>query len=753
MGIKKHLSIKIKGFVQGLGFRPFVYRLAKQYQQSGWVLNSSQGLAISLEGDEGKQQGFLIDLQDKLPPYADIQSLSITSKTIQNFEKFSIKSSVTEGDKSAFVLPDISPCKECLTDLFNSESRFYRYPFTSCCYCGPRYSIIKQQPYDRIRTSMAPFLACDKCLAEYSTIDDRRFHSQTIACPACGPQLSLLDKDGNSIKQGDQALTRAIDYLKQGKVVAIKGVGGFQLLVDASHSEAVNQLRTAKQRAEKPFALMVKDLASAKQLCQITEVEKQTLTSHTRPIVLLKRLNNQLIAEAVAPNNTLLGIMLPASPLHYLLAYDFKTALVVTSGNSKGEPLCITEQQALNSLSGIADFFLTHNREISRPLDDSISRVINNKATLLRRARGFTPMPITIDQALPDQIAVGGQMKNTLAVSQGNQLILSQHIGGLESLNSQRQFQQTLTDLQRFYSISAETVIHDLHPDYHSTIIAKQLTINKKAIQHHQAHILSCMAEHQLKIPVLGFAWDGTGLGFDNTIWGGECFVVNESGFYRYAHFKTFALVGGDKAASEPRRSALGMLYAIYADDLFNDQQINVLSAFSAQELKLLQQSLNKKINTLDTSSVGRLFDGVSSLLGLCHINAFEGQAAILLEQAASVVNTEDSYPFKVLEGQSLIIDWQSMVIEILADLPQLSKNTIAAKFHNTLANIMLEIANQSQQQTIVLSGGCFQNAYLTECCIKKLETAGFTVYTHEKIPPNDGGLALGQLYSAVLTG
>ncbi len=736
-----------------MGFRPFVYHLAKRHRQNGWVANSCHGVSITIEGSASLQHQFLFDLQNQLPPLATIDSLSIQKKPLVHFITFEIKSSLTDSAHSAFVLPDISPCQDCITDLFNPQSRFYRYPFTSCCHCGSRYSIMTQLPYDRIRTSMATFSACKNCLADYSSPENRRFHSQTIACSSCGPQLNLIDNSGNKIALAEKALIKTIDYLKQGKIIAIRGVGGFQLMVDASNSNAVKQLRLRKQRPEKPFALMVKNLASAKLLCQISKTEELAFTSYASPIVLLKRLKTSHIAHAVAPNNNVLGVMLPASSLHHLLVNDFNRPLVATSGNRSDEPICITDAQALNKLADIADFFLSHDREIIRPLDDSIIRVINNKPTVLRRARGFVPMPITISQSLPEQLAVGGQMKNTVAVSQGNQLILSQHLGELDCLASQNLFQQTLVDLQHFYSIAPEAVIHDLHPDYHSTMMANQLSIKKKAVQHHHTHILSCMAEHDLQPPVLGFAWDGTGLGLDNTIWGGECFQLSEQNFQHYARFKPFPLVGGDKAAKEPRRSALGLLYEIYSNHIFKHKNLDFLSSFSQQEKHLLQQSLNKQLNTPYTSSVGRLFDGVSSLLGLCHINNFEGQAAMLLEQKTSLEVTDDSYSYLLLKNHPLIIDWQPMVIEILEDLTHLGKHKIAAKFHNTLAEIMLNLANQAQQKKIVLSGGCFQNAYLTERCIKKLETAGFTVYTHEKAPPNDGGLALGQLYSTVLTG
>lgn len=735
-----------------MGFRPFVYHLAKRHQQNGWIANTCHGVSTAIEGSASQQQLFLFDLQNQLPAFATIDSLTIQQKSLLNFSAFQIKSSLTDGANSAFVLPDISPCQDCISDIFNPQSRFYRYPFTSCCFCGPRYSIMLQQPYDRIRTSMAEFAPCAECLSEYSSAENRRFHSQTIACPNCGPQLSLLDGEGNVMEATEQALSSAIQLLKQGKIIAIKGVGGFQLIADAANPQAVEALRLRKQRPEKPFALMVENLESAKELCQINRTEQQALISSASPIVLLKRLDSMLIADTVAPGNSMLGIMLPASPLHHLLAHDFGKPLIATSGNRASEPICTTDQLALDRLGNIADFFLTHNRPIIRALDDLIVRNINKKTTVMRRARGYTPLPITISKSLPATLALGGQMKNTVAINQGNQLILSQHIGDLNSVNSQQQFQQSITDLQNFYSAKPRSVVHDLHPDYHSSIIASQQGINMIAVQHHHAHILSCMAEHDLQAPVLGFAWDGNGLGLDNTSWGGESFLLKGNSFNRFAYLRPFPLVGGDKAAKEPRRSALGLLYEMNPEQLLDDGKQGFLSAFTQQELNLLQQSLKKQLNCPYTSSIGRLFDAVSSLLGLCHINQFEGEAAILLEQLASTCISDESYPFSIEVKKAVFINWEPIILALLNDLKRLNNNMIAVKFHNTMAEITVEIAIHAKQKQIVLSGGCFQNAYLTERCVSKLEAAGFTVYSHEKIPPNDGGLALGQLYAKALT-
>jgi len=748
--VKKQLLIKLQGLIQGLGFRPFIYHLATKYQQNGWVANTNNGITLVIEGDSLQHDLFLFALQHQLPPFAKIDSISIQSQTPSNFNNFEIKPSSITGQKSAFILPDISPCTHCISDILNPESRFYRYAFTSCCYCGPRYSIMKQQPYDRIRTSMENFSPCSCCHADYQNPKDRRFHSQTIACPDCGPQLTLINNKTN-LSLNSPLLT-VIKLLKQGEIIALKGVGGFQLIVDANNNQAIERLRLKKQRPYKPFALLVNNIAEAQLLCQIKTSEQQSLSSYASPIVLLKRLQNCKISKSVAADTNLLGIMLPASPLHYLIANDFQQPLVITSGNKSHEPLCINDEQALEQLSHITDYFLTHTRDIIRPLDDSLVRVINNHESVLRRARGYTPLPIMTKKISNETLAVGGHLKNTVGISLGNQLILSQHLGDLESLASQRLFQQTLIDLQQFYSIAPTTIVHDLHPDYHSTQAAQTQPLKKQAIQHHHAHILACMAEHNLSPPLLGFAWDGTGLGLDNTFWGGESLLITAHGFHRLAHFKTFSLVGGNKSATEPRRSALGLLYNLYDNDLFN-KNFEFLSEFSTLELKLLQQSLNKQLNTHKTSSVGRIFDALSSILGLCHINQFEGQAAILLEQLAETVNSEQCYPVSLEGDNPIVIEWQSLFISLLADLNQLNKAEIARKFHNTLAEIILQISQKQQQQkqTIVLTGGCFQNALLTEICIKKLTNAGFSVYTHQKIPPNDGGLALGQLYAVNL--
>lgn len=743
-----HSQIEIFGIVQGVGFRPFVARLATHFFQKGWVKNTSTGVSISIEGLKAQQQKFLDALQNELPPFADISNLKITVLPLAYFEKFEIVPSIVDSQISAFSLPDIATCPECVADIFDPKSRYFRYPFTSCCSCGARYSIATRQPFDRKNTSMEEFKLCEDCTNEYQAIDNRRFHAQTLGCEKCGVQLSFCDELGNVLAKKEEALKLAVEQLKVGKIVAVKGIGGFQLLVDATNQDAVERLRERKKRPMKPFALMVQNLAQAQRLCEILECEQSSLCSPAAPIVLLKRREQIEIADSVAPQQKLLGVMLAYSPLHHLLLQDFGLPIVATSGNRSNEPICTDNEQALANLSGIADYFLLHNRAILRPLDDSIVREINGKITVLRRARGYAPLPIKLNPPQPpfssggEVLAVGGQMKNTVAISHENQAILSQHLGDLDSLATRQQFEKTLFDLQDSYAFKPVRVMHDLHSDYVSTQFASSLNIQKNAVQHHYAHALSCMAENNLEPPVLGIVWDGTGLGLDGTIWGGEFLQIHNTGFERFAYFKNFPLVGGSKAIQEPRRVALGLLFEIFGDVAFEMMDFG----FSETENSLLKIALSKNLNSPKTSSVGRLFDGVASLLELCYVNQYEGHAAMLLENCASECETTDFYNFEICEK---VIDWQSMILQLLEDKKTQSVNYCAAKFHNTLTKVCVEIANCAKQKNIVLSGGCFQNALLTKKVFDELTAANFVVHTHQNVPPNDGGLALGQLYAA----
>lgn len=731
--------------------RPFIANLAKLYAQNGWIANTAEGISIEIEGKSEFQNQFLDSLTSRLPPLASVVSMTVKKLPLSLFKNFVIKSSSADGAKSAFVLPDIATCPACIDDLFDPKSRFYRYPFTSCSHCGPRYSIMLDQPYDRNRTSMSPFVYCADCEQDYHNSENRRFHAQTIACPNCGPTMSLIDQKGSELAACNQALTLANRFLHQGKILAIKGIGGFQLMADATNQEAIEQLRIRKYRPQKPFALMVANLAAAERLCLISEIQRQALTAYSAPIVLLNKKIITAIADAVAPDLQQLGVMLAYSPLHHLLLHDFGKPLVATSGNRQNEPICIENNQALAQLSDIADYFLVHDRAILRPLDDSIVRVFNDKVSVLRRARGYVPMPIRLEnKALPTLLAVGGHLKNTVAVSTGRQIIVSQHLGDLDNETTQRQFESTITDLQHFYQIKPTKIIHDLHSAFtssqHAEKISQSVTqsIPTQAVQHHYAHVLSCMAEHNLEPPLLGIAWDGSGLGTDHTLWGGEFLRLDSKGFQRFGHFRSFSLPGGYKAILEPRRSALGILYELFPKHMFD---LNHLT-FSKQEQKLLTIALAKQFNCPHTTSVGRLFDACAALLGVCYVNDYEGQAAIALENCTAYRESDEYYPFQLLGSEPLNVDWQMIVENILQDIKLHSRELIAVKFHNTLSEIILAVALRANESTVVLSGGCFQNAYLVNKSVRKLKLAGFAVYCHEQIPPNDGGLAIGQLYA-----
>jgi hydrogenase maturation protein HypF len=556
------------------------------------------------------------------------------------------------------------------------------------------------------------------------------------------------------LAQNQNALTLAVNALQQGKIIALKGIGGFQLMVDASNAAAVQRLRQRKRRPSKPFALMLKNLAQAQTLCVLSDLEIQSLCSSSTPIVLAKRKGTNLdlyaIAPAVAPKQALLGIMLPCSGLHHLLLNALAAPVVATSGNRGDEPICIDNAQAFNALSDIADYFLVHDRAILRALDDSIVRVIARQPTVLRRARGFVPTPIPLSQPITPTLAVGGQQKNTIAIAQHSQIVLSQYLGDLTALASQQHYRATIADLSQLYGFTVQQVVCDTHPDYASTQYAQTLALPRYSVQHHHAHALACMAEHALTASVLAVTWDGTGLGEDNSLWGGEFLVISATGFERVAHYRPFALVGGEQAIKQPRRALLGLLFAWQGDKLFSDYQ-PLLTAFNDTELKLLRGLLNKSINCPITSSIGRLFDAFASLLNLCQLSEFEGQAAMAVEQCAMGEISNDYYAMPISNTAPFIIDWQDLLIAVLEDLKVISKAKIAAKLHYSLANSLFSIADKIQLNTIVLTGGCFQNAYLVEAIMQHPKAVHYKIYTHKNVPPNDGGLALGQIYSQVI--
>lgn len=742
--VHRNLILHIEGIVQGVGFRPFVYKLARELGLTGWVNNSAQGLHIELAGEENKLRMFINRLMIEKPAHANMTHIKQTWADYQYYADFTIRDSDNSGDKSAHLLPDLAICPECLQDILDCNNHRYHYPFTNCTHCGPRYSIIQTLPYDRTHTTMRDFTMCDSCLAEYENPLDRRFHAQPNACPDCGPQLALWDFHGNTIAIGEDALELAADAIRQKLIAALKGLGGFQFLVDAQNERAVQRLRDLKHRPHKPFATMFPSLEMINEYCHISSLEAETLTSSASPIVLLRQLESSPLAENVAPDNPYLGVMLPYTPLHVLMLQELNFPIVATSGNLSNEPICIDEYEALEHLSCIADVFLIHNRPIERPVDDSLVQIIDDELQILRRARGYAPLSIELPDAIPSTIAVGGHLKNTIAITHKDQLFLSQHIGDLENARTNETFQSTIADFESLYDITSQQIVYDLHPDYLSTQYAQASSLPAYGVQHHVAHVMSGILDNKLTGVVLGVAWDGTGYGTDQSIWGGEWFLVDGSTVERVAHLRPFALPGGEIAAREPRRSALGVLYETYGDDMFDIYQPPLWQAFSAQERKLLRSIMHKRINTPMTSSMGRLFDALASILNLCHISTFEGQAAMLVEFEAMKSHSTESYLFMFTDGE---IDWRPLVQCMVDDvLAEVSSADIARRFHNTLADVIIQVAQSVDTDKVLLTGGCFQNRLLSELVITGLRESHFTPYWHHQIPPNDGGIAVGQV-------
>jgi hydrogenase maturation protein HypF len=820
------LKLAVRGAVQGVGFRPFVFRLAGALGLAGWVRNSPQGVFIEVEGPRSALEQFLLRLERDKPPRSFIQSLEAVWLDGLGQDGFAIRASGTGGDKTALVLPDIAACPDCVREIFDPANRRYHYPFTNCTNCGPRFSLIEALPYDRAKTSMRIFKMCPACQAEYDDPRDRRFHAQPNACPVCGPRLefwergvhaaSTFDACGASqlnpglveqsprkraearapVARDHDALLSAADAIRQGRIIAVKGVGGFHLMVDARNETAVRCLRERKHREEKPFALMCPTLESVKSVCEVSALEERLLRSPEAPIVLLRRqaqISNLKfhIAPAVAPNNPNLGVMLPSNPLHHLLMAELGFPVVATSGNLSDEPICTDEREALERLRGIADAFLVHNRPIVRHVDDSIVRVMLGREMVLRRARGYAPLPIHLKSEIRNPksesvLAVGAHLKNSVALSVGEDVFLSQHIGDLETEQAHAAFERVAGDLPALYGAKPEVIAADLHPDYLSTKWAGQIAGTAPAersggafgfespnepapravsrfachrgpkliqVQHHIAHVLACMAENELAPPVLGVAWDGTGYGTDATIWGGEFFLVTDEEVKRIAHLRPFRLPGGDAAVREPRRAALGLLYELAGrdpDDLSRTRH-SIRSQFLPRELAALETMLDRGLNCPLTSSVGRLFDAVASLIGLRPTMRFEGQAAMELEFALAGIETDAAYELAIGNRQSAIeLDWAPMIEAILDDVKRgQTAGRISARFHNAMVEAIIAVAKQAGESRVALSGGCFQNRYLTERTVTRLREEGFQPYWHQRVPPNDGGIALGQIVAA----
>ncbi|HOE95072.1 MAG TPA: carbamoyltransferase HypF [Candidatus Sumerlaeota bacterium] len=744
------LRLAIRGAVQGIGFRPFLHRLARELDLTGWIANTGDGVVAELEGPADALAQALARVPAEAPPRAHIQSLEPTWLDAAGYGDLVIRPSLATAPRT-LIQPDIATCPQCLRELRDPADRRHRYPFINCALCGPRFTIIESLPYDRPHTTMRGFTMCERCRAEYGDPSDRRFHAQPIACPACGPQLALWSTAGRVLAQRGEALARAADLLRRGGILALKGLGGFQLLVDARDEAGVARLRRLKRREAKPFAIMAPDLAAARRLCDIGPLEERLLRSSEAPIVLLDRREAAAgdIAPAVAPRNPTLGLMLPYTPLHHLLLDELGFPVVATSGNRGEEPICIDNQEALERLGPLCDALLVHDRPIRRHADDSIVRIVAGREQVLRRARGYAPLPIAIRRAAPPLLAVGGHLKNTVALARGGEVFLSQHIGDLETPEARRAQEAAADDLARLLAVEPRRVACDLHPDYASTRFAHGRGLPVAEVQHHAAHAWACLAENDLEPPALAVCWDGAGWGPDGTVWGGEFLAVDAEDCRRVGTLRTFPLPGGEAAMREGRRAALGLLWEMLGPRLFDQSALAPVRNLTASERINFAAMLRRGLNSPRTSSAGRLFDAAAALLEVCSVSRFEGQAAMELEFAARRAGPPPpAYPFRCVRsgGAAAELDWRPTFEALLAEHAAAQSPAIpAARFHATLAAMIVAMAQREGRERVLLTGGCFQNRLLLELAIAGLRRAGFRPYWHQRVPPGDGGLALGQ--------
>jgi hydrogenase maturation protein HypF len=745
-------EIRVTGIVQGVGFRPYVFRLAAERGLSGTISNTPAGVTIEIQGPAELVEEFSAQLPIEAPPLARIMGIAIQNLPCNGDEEFRIVSSHTGEAVRALISPDVAVCGECLEELFDPADRRYLYPFINCTNCGPRFTIVRDIPYDRPRTSMAVFAMCEECRAEYENPRDRRFHAQPNACWNCGPQLELWDPQGRKVECSDP-VAQAVARLRNGEVVAIKGLGGFHLAADATNAAAVELLRGRKHRFGKPFAVMVPDLKTAETFCEMDPQAKAALTSRQRPIVLLPRKPGTAIADAVAPSQRDLGIFLPYTPAHHLLfaAGEFP-ALVMTSGNLSEEPIAIDNHEAVTRLSGIADSYLLHNREILLRCDDSVVKPIAGRVRQFRRSRGYVPAPLELHKEVPSILAVGGELKNTICLTRGRTAFLSQHIGDLENAESLNFFHEAVEHLQRILQIHPETIAYDLHPGYFSTQWARaQSGARLVGVQHHHAHIASCMAENGVEGTVIGFALDGTGYGADGAVWGGEALVAGYASFERVGHFEYVPLPGGAAAIREPWRIGVSYLAHTFGKD-FLGLGIPFTNKITRGKVETILRMMERRVNSPMTSSCGRLFDGVAAVIGSREVVDYEAQAAMELESAAwAAPKDAGSYSFSLIRQSNI---WQIGVRPLFeAIVDDLRKNTpvetVSLRYHNGLVEILSRLAECLREEfsldRICLSGGTFQNGYLLNTLVKKLEISGFEVFTQAEVPAGDGGLSLGQ--------
>ena len=751
---RERRRLVVRGIVQGVGFRPFVHGLAVRYRLGGFVGNDSHGVFIEIEGAPDALDAFTRELQANPPALALIEAVTCQAMTPIGETAFAIVASAHQAGASTAISPDVCICDDCLRELFDPSDRRYRYPFINCTNCGPRFTIIQDIPYDRPQTTMADFAMCAHCAAEYHDPANRRFHAQPNACPACGPRV-WLERAGQPTLWDDVAIHAAQDALRAGHVVAVRGIGGFHLACDATSDAALRTLRRRKGRIDKPFALMVRDLDAARALAELNDAEAALLASKARPIVLLRRRPDASLSELVAPGNACVGLMLPYSPLHYLLLDALDRPLVMTSGNLSDEPICKDNDEARARLAGLADAFLLHNREIYIHCDDSVMRVFEGAPLPIRRSRGYAPFPVRLPKAAPMLLAAGGELKATFCVTRESHAYLSQHIGDMENLQTLQAYQRAVDHFVHLFRIRPEAIVCDLHPGYLSTRWAERFAgehdLPLLKVQHHHAHIAACLVEHGCgpDESVIGISFDGTGYGSDGAIWGGEVLIASCRTFRRAAHLKYVPLPGGDAAIRRPYRVALAHLWSA---GLPWEGDLPCVAACSPAERRILRQQLEHAVHCPLTSSMGRLFDAIAALIGVRQAITYEGQAAIELEARCDEAE-KGRYPWTIGtadEGDALVLDPTPMLRAIVDDLRAgLRPETISARAHNALAGLIVEVSthlrNQSGLTTVALSGGVFQNVALLRRTLTGLRAAGFRALTHQAVPPNDGGLALGQ--------
>jgi len=738
----KRKKITISGIVQGVGYRPFVYKYAVLLGVKGYVQNTNHGLIIDAQAPGEKLIRFTKLLQKKHPSKAYITGISVKGLKPCKYKSFKVKQSFGSKEKSVLISPDLSICKKCVKEFSNKKNRRYMYPFITCTSCGPRFSIVFDTPYDRVRTSMKKFKMCPECNKEYKNPKSHRFHTETNSCAICGPELSLY-KNRKKIKTKTPTKD-AIKLIKNGKILAIKGLGGFHLICDASNNKAVEKLRKLKDRNKKAFAIMCKNAELVKKLCKINSKELKLLECEEKPIVLLEKLKTPRfkLSNLIAPDNKYLGVMLPYTPIHHLILGEKLNAIVATSANLSEEPICSTRQEVEKKLSKVAEYILDHNREIHTRIDDSVVRIMNNKISMIRRARGYVPVPVKIS-GKKEILSLGAEMKNTFTIVKNGLAFVSQHIGDLKSPESFDHFKQTINYFKKVFQVEPKVLVHDLHPNYLST---KYAGTKSAGAQHHHAHIASCMAENGINEKVIGVAFDGMGMGLNGKIWGAEFLIADYHNFKRFAHLKEIPLPGGDKASKEPWRMAVSYLYHTFGRSFLKFKKMPLLKEIPLKDINMIISMIEKEINCPNAVSMGRLFDAVSALLGICYKNSYEGEAAAELEYAIQKP-TNKSYKFEIIKDDgSIIIDPTKMVQELVKEL---LVPDISAKFHNTIVNMIFSICKNAREQTglnkVCLSGGCFQNKYLTEKTVKVLSNAKFEVYIHSLVPANDGGISLGQ--------